>query len=504
MKSISLAMIAVLLGGITAGCSAGGSQSAEKHTETTASDKVAEKPVRIEVLKPGAGLPKHEEDALKQAIDKKLNIDLDMVMVGASDYKNKVNVRLAAGNYPDVFELDPGEIKAFADKGLLLDLTPYIPKLKTLIDFQGEDHFKSGWITGKQLAIGSISRDGNIPFNTFWIRKDWLDKLGLQPPSTLDEFKAVARAFTEQDPDGNGKKDTFGLTGFEFGAFSPLFGSFGVGSPGTLYLKNGKLTDALFDPGMKEALTYLKSLIESGGVDMEFITNKNGLAMEKAYQGKAGIIYAGWQSILRKDNEEKWKSVNPNAEWIQLASPGGLSDASFDYGKASHLYVISKAAEKDPVKLQKILDFFNYIASPEGLNLVSYGIDGRHYKNIGGKIQPNELMDKEGGYFSLYQMAGRKEIEYLSIRFPYADKALQFTKDQRRINELNSNLYSYPDGFNKNDLERFTKDELIKFIFGKRPISEYDQFLAALKQNFKYDAYMEHAAALLKEQNMLK
>ena len=46
-----------------------------------------------------------------------------------------------------------------------------------------------------------------------WIRQDWLDKLGLEPPKNLEELKKVARAFIEQDPDGNGKKDTMGIVG---------------------------------------------------------------------------------------------------------------------------------------------------------------------------------------------------------------------------------------------------------------------------------------------------
>ncbi|WP_240414042.1 hypothetical protein [Paenibacillus periandrae] len=51
---------------------------------------------------------------------------------------------------------------------------------------------------------------------------------------------------------------------------------------------------------------------------------------------------------------------------------------------------------------------------------------------------------------------------------------------------------------------RFTKDEIIKFIHGKRPLTEYDQFLGTLNATFKNDAYLEHAAKLLKEKGILK
>lgn len=72
-----------------------------------------------------------------------------------------------------------------------------------------------------------------VPMAMFW-RKDWLDKLGLEVPETLDDYEKVLTAFVEEDPDGNGKKDTAGLAERAFGA---VFGAYGLrcvtgGKPG--------------------------------------------------------------------------------------------------------------------------------------------------------------------------------------------------------------------------------------------------------------------------------
>ena len=81
-------------------------------------------------------------------------------------------------------------------------------------------------------STGSIAKNEGL-----LIRKDWLDKLGLKVPTTTDELMAVMKAFTFNDPDGNGKADTYGygafieITNYEADLgrrFEPILGAFGV------------------------------------------------------------------------------------------------------------------------------------------------------------------------------------------------------------------------------------------------------------------------------------
>jgi putative aldouronate transport system substrate-binding protein len=502
-KKLIWLMSAAMLGGtvLTACSTKSETQPAAKGTEVQAPSK----PIKIEVALRGGKMDAPDDDPLKQGIDKKLNMDLVLTTVNNADYLNQLNVRLAAGNYPDVFEVpSPLNVKDLVDKGLVMDLTPHLDKIKQVLDFQGKEDFDRGKINNKQYAI---ARDADVPFSSYWIRKDWLDKLGMKAPTNLDELLSVAKAFVEKDPDGNGKKDTYGITGYEFEAFSALFGAFGVGTPESVYVKNGKLTSGANDPAMKDALTYVKKLVDENVLDPEIITNKNNADIDKAFQGKAGIIFKGWTSISRKTSYDKYKSINPNAEWVQMDAPngpGGKFASTHDYSKAPAYFVVSKSVEKDPQKLQKIFDLLNYVSTDEGLRLVSYGVENKHYKMENGKLIALPLLDEKGANFWFYQIAGRNEMEYLKAKFSYIEKDVQFAIDQPRIKALNGYLYEYPAGFNKADTDRYVNEELIKFMFGKRPISEFDAYVKTLETTYQYNAFMASVDKQLKEKGLLK
>ena len=327
-----------------------GSQ-AEKNTSTSNTPKETTNtpggPVKVEVVKNALGsgsIPKPEDDPVIQAINKKLDMELTVNLL--TEYDTQLNVRLAGGNLPDVYELQLHQIAEYGERGLLLDLTPYLDKLQPVIDFQ-KDNFEKGKIGDKQYAI---IRHADIPFNTYLIRQDWLDNLGLQMPTTPDELFTVAKAFTENDPDQNGKNDTIGMTGFGLQTFAPLYPPFGAGTPGDIYVENGQVMSAAIDSDMKTALAFINKMITGGVVDKEFLVNKNNMNIDKAKQGSAGIVYAAWHQILRDTTFAEIKAINPNAEWSQvpaLTGPAGTFNASYDYGKAPSYHVISKSVEKD-------------------------------------------------------------------------------------------------------------------------------------------------------------
>ncbi|WJH33448.1 extracellular solute-binding protein [Paenibacillus sp. CC-CFT747] len=339
-----------------------------------------------------------------------------------------------------------------------------------------------------------------------WVRKDWLQKLNLQMPTTLDEFLTVAKAFTEQDPDGNGKKDTYGITGAKLDGFATIFGAYKVGQPGTFYEKDGKVINAYFDPAMPEALKYIKSLFDAGVVDPEIMTNKGNVEVQKAFQGKAGFIFKGWTEIAKDEFVSQYKAINPNADWVQmvpLKGPGGAFDGTFDYDRPSRYWVIPKAIEKDKAKLQKVLELINYVSGKEGNTLVMYGLEGKHYNLKDGQVVPTDLMAKEGNYFNLYQITGRPNKEYLAIKFPNQAAATDFAIKTPRIPSFDSSVIP-PTGFNKADADRFAEEEMIKFVTGKRPLAEYADFLKTLETTFKYKLYVDEGTKQIKEQGFVK
>ncbi|WP_284646646.1 extracellular solute-binding protein [Paenibacillus silviterrae] len=496
----------MLATGALAGCSSGDGKPAAGGQDAAKSGE-SKQPMKISITVEGSGLPTPEEDWIKKELDKRLNIDVSLTAIqGSNDYLNQMKVRSAAGNMPDLMMVDLVTLNDFAQKGLLLDLTPHLDtKLKQAKDFMGASLLKKGMVNGKYFAITRIP---DVPFSSFWIRQDWLNTLGLKAPTTLDELYTVAKAFTEKDPDGNGKKDTYGFTGTELPAFAPIFGAYGMGAPGAghFYLKDGKLFNTYYDPNMTAALEYIKKLIAEDLVDPQFMTNKGTMARDQAFQGKAGIIFTGWTEIGKQEFIQQYKTVNAKAEWVPIEppkGPGGQYDSAFDAEKPSRLFVIPKSLEKNPEKLQKIFDLLNYISGKEGNQLVMYGIEGRHYNLKNGKIELTDAMTKEGNYFHYYQMTGRPNEEYLTAKFPKEEPYIKFALKLPRLNSMDSAIIP-PAGYNAADADRYAKEELVKFVYGKRPLSEYPAFLKTLEDTFKYKLLLDEAQKRAKELELIK
>ncbi|MEF3303480.1 extracellular solute-binding protein [Paenibacillus sp. GYB003] len=498
---LTVGSITISLGAVLAGCGGGGNPAAGDSgiPPVQPTDKPAEK-VKIEIMTDSGGskLPEGENNRVKIKLDEKLNTDIQMTLLGG-DGGNQLNLRMASADYPDLIAVSRLQMQEYVKKGLLLDLTPYMGKLEQARTFIGEDSLRKGTVDGK---IYALAKKPSISFYNLWIRKDWLDKLGLQIPATLDELLAVAKAFTEKDPDGNGKADTYGITGQKLSTFDPILSAYGVGVPDSFYLKNGKVMNSLVDPGMKEALAFIKGMIDAGVVDPDILANTGTQHEKKAFQGKAGMIWHGFPRMTSPTAVNEYKAVNPNAEWVQvpaLKGPGGQFAGSWDVGTAPGMHAIPKAVEKDPVKLQRIFDLLNYVASPEGNTLVAHGEEGRHWNRENGKIVRTELRAKEHAF--MYQLLGREEMEYLESGYPKA--AIEFSAKTPRIDIYNGYLY-LPDGYNPADAYRFMEEEIAKFAYGKRPLSEYDHFLERLQTTFKYKLMIDSAEKQLKELGIAK
>ena len=462
-------------------------------------DKPKEAPL-IEVLVMGNELPEPQNDDIKKALDAKLNIDLHILQCFGEACNNQLNVRLAEGRPPDLFYVDRRSLARLAKQGALLDLSPYADLLQPAMDFTGVRDSSINEYNGK---LYGIARQNNAFQYTYWARKDWLDKLGIKPPSNLEELASAAKAITEGDPDGNGKQDTYGFSGAPNTALGPIFGAFGTTYPGHFYYKNGSLTNSLYDPGMKPALSYMKSLVDAGVVDPDFLSNMKQQHEVKAFQGQIGMFYYNWPNIINDNKVMEWKSINPGAEWIQLPTPQGPGGAYSGYNDLGmmNVLVMPKTLERNPAKLDKIIKLINYVSSPEGSRLVMYGLEDKHYNVHNGQIVPTEKMS-DVKYAYLYQLTGRNEMEYLQSKFPKQEPYFTFAMREPRI-EVYDSFIDPPAEYSEEETNRYITSEMFKFIYGKRPLSEYDTFLQTLETEFNYGLYLEAAEQQLKEQGFV-
>ncbi|MBO9600695.1 MAG: extracellular solute-binding protein, partial [Cohnella sp.] len=133
----------------------------------------------------------------------------------SDQYVQKMNVTLASGDLPDFMAVNAVQLKQLAESDMIEDMTALYekyasPLTKDILSQEGKGPFDAATFDGKLMAIPQV--EPSIERSMFvWIRTDWLEKLSMQPPKTMADVLAISKAFTEQDPDGNNKKDTYGL-----------------------------------------------------------------------------------------------------------------------------------------------------------------------------------------------------------------------------------------------------------------------------------------------------
>ncbi|MDF2814152.1 MAG: hypothetical protein K0Q81_352, partial [Paenibacillus sp.] len=166
----------------------------------------------------------YEQNRWTKWINDNSGIKVKWVPIPRSTAQQKLNTLFAANEAPDlIWEYDRNYIALLASQGALQPIDAYIEKYSTSYKKYLSEHPELKpylTIDGKMYAVATKRGIDSIANQGMWIRKDWLDKLGLPMPKTDAELLSVAKAFVEKDPDGNGKNDTLGF------AFNTQFKSY--------------------------------------------------------------------------------------------------------------------------------------------------------------------------------------------------------------------------------------------------------------------------------------
>lgn len=475
---------------LLAGCSGGNAGPSETNEGNTGTGG---EPVKISVFVSGSNFPTPDKEPIISQLNEDLNMDMEFI--ASSEYEQQLNVKIAGGTPPDIYQVTNAQLQSYVKQNLLLELDGYLDQMPNLMQTFTETDYNKGKVNGK---IYAISKRSDIPMATYWVRKDWLDNLELAEPTTIEELKEVAIAFTEDDPDQNGQDDTYGFTGIEFAAFEGILAAYGTGLF-EWYIRDNEVTYGATSPETKAALEFIRELVELGVVDPELMANKGLQDQDKVFKGKAGIIYRNWGEMVKDNNVETYKSINPDAEWLQLgalAGPGGTYAGSWGEGRSPAKFAISKSVEKNPEKLNKILEYFDYITEPgKGQLTVNYGIEGTHYKMEGDKVVSLPAMS-ELGYGWMTQLTGRNELEYLSVKFPKQESYIEFAQELPRIPTY-SDFVPHPEGVIADDKRKYETEEMTKFIYGKRPLTEFDAFVDTLNSTYQLPLYVDEAKKAL-------
>ena len=151
------------------------------------------------------------------------------------------------------------------------------------------------------------------------------------------------------------------------------------------------------------------------------------------------------------ESREIYDAVDPKCEWARVPLfEGEEHNPGYVAVGGGRLFGINPdLAEKDPEKLERILDLFNYVSSEEGQRLVCYGREGIEYTLDGDKVvmSSDPAILKAAGFVWAYQITGRDEEEYLKTKFAYMEDKLDEVMEREVIPTYNG-LVLPPEGFN--------------------------------------------------------
>lgn len=200
-----------------------------------------------------------------------------------------IKMMMSAGDYPDIiarFEFQNSEVIKYASQGAFIALDEYIseentPNLWKMFEEHPEARATVTAPDGHIYGLPTFANDPGNFIETYWyINKVWLDKLGLEVPTTLDELYTVLKAFKTGDPNGNGKADEVPLSFFNSHSYSyteALLSSFGVATKHGMF--DAYLTvidgEVKFTPTMdeyKDMINYYAKLNAEGLLDTEGFT----------------------------------------------------------------------------------------------------------------------------------------------------------------------------------------------------------------------------------------
>ncbi len=468
-----------------------------------------------------------------QDVKKALNINLHVTLIPYGDAGDtKYSAAAAANNLPDLFGIQYSTTNSDAflkwvDDGLIApvdSLYPLMPQ-STKTRFSDPEMQKLALINGKHYILqekaGLTTRVG------LFIRKDWLDKLHLQTPRTLDDLMNVMKAFTYNDPDGDGKNDTYGFGAGGLGSgqiglgnsFEPFFGAFGL--PGVWnYNTPGKLNLSLYDPGYLQAVEFLRQMEVAKVIDPSWATmSSDDFNAAWKQQGKYGIIVNDFCATLCQANYQAFDTNFPNGEWVPLSPPTGPGGQAFlgTYTNVGTRMAVSQKAinaGKGPA-IAKFLEWANqgtgYYEACFGQKGVNYTLDSQG--NVTGTGVPVPFASHEAAPInqlrSLFYNNSQAELEARYTSFSSKNgRTIDPVQIYQQIHAMpwqnQTSSFEIQPASNQNDINTYVDQGLIQFITGQKPLTNasWSTFLDGLN-NLNVPAWVTQTNQALKAQGFL-
>ncbi|MFK7694145.1 hypothetical protein [Paenibacillus sp. HJGM_3] len=385
-----------------------------------------------------------------------VNMDLsnaEQIRLYFADGKTADHIRMNTAADAQLL-MDQGLLKEISEEKLRKFMPTWMKSLESMVDPKIVK--SSMYYKGKIYGVPFFNFAGIQP-NLMGIRKDWLDNVGITKyPETIEEYHEVLKRFTFNDPDKNGKNDTYGGHGVQL----YLKGAFGLGAPEINYYvdKAGKIYSTATSDNYKQYLKVLQSWYKEGLIDPESITDQRPQQRAKWSSGKFGVLadHPWWFAGSTPDNLTKiLLDKNPNAKldfFKPFAGPDGQKGATTGLNYPAMNFGFGFGKDTSDEKIERIMAIKEYIAANDDFwTRLYYGEEGKGYtKNKDGIIQVtpeylnNDKLVAEGlnNFYALrpetwefkkktgvfkdelpaYEIAMNSPVVYNTVNFTYSGK----------------------------------------------------------------------------------
>lgn len=352
-----------------------------------------------------------DKDRVWEEIEQRTNTEITLVGAPYNGYQEKLNIMVNAGDAPDIFFVMPGNEDAYikwVEQGIAIPLDDYLteeiaPHATQLFSYDTYKYLKTG---GHYTVVPWLSPANNWGI---YIRRDWLDNVGLPMPKTLDDYYNVFRAFTFEDPDRNNKQDTYGLAGSSGTHwFMPFYAAFVSKPDWNWNADQSEVEYFLTTEEYKQYLVWMNKLYSEGLIARDWYQRQDDDKLNDFQTGKTGIMVHNAETHVQAIVDNTLQA-QPNAVVAMAEPPVGPSGEASIHGWGGHWggYTISNNA-RNPEAAMRLLDF---LIGPEGTKLRLYGVEGVHY-TVGsdGQIVPNveERLKEPMGRFGLVEQDGEQ------------------------------------------------------------------------------------------------
>ena len=506
------ALALALAAGMFAGCggTASGSSSAAAGASSAASDAAEQENMTVSVFR--CKMPfevSMDQMEIFDVMADKFNFTFEFDNPSYENYIERLNLVMMQEELPDVIMgMSATDMFEYAQAGVIVPLTDYIQDGKM-------PNYKKWLDSHEGLEKSTTSADGEIYYLTafketysgntpYIVRTDWLDQLGMDRPVTIEDWENYWAAVKTTDLNGNGKNDEQPFSDYGLEHLRNFCTAWGVvddfySDP----TDGGKVHYGPIEDRYKEAVTWMNEMWNKGYIDPEIITLDESSFNAKIAQNTVASFRGTLGGMMATPNSTMTESV-PDFHLAATEPPLGEAGVQVhtnidSMGGDTTMAVITTACED----VDRVVEWFDYMYSDEGIILMNMGIEGETYTMVDGEPvytdyvmnNPDGLSAKYAvGTFTIMQGFGPSVMSDANINS--VDDASVVEAKENYINPFleESSKYILPGtlGFTSEqneikttkmaDIETYVDEMIMNFITGRESLDNWDTYVSKVKE----------------------